>query len=67
MEEKLLTFYRLLIELRDCKKVPKKYRRDLDRSIFQIEEIIKKPKSLNEQKSFLERTVQFFLKYFNSQ
>lgn len=63
MEERIIELFRLLVELRENKKVPKKYKRELERLIGFVDEIIKDPRSLDKKKNALSRVIAFIIKF----
>lgn len=65
MEERIIELFRLLVELRGSKKVPKKYKKELERCISFVDEIIKDPRSLDKKRNVISRIIAFIIKVLN--
>ena len=67
MNDKFLDLYRLLVELQENKKVPKKYTKELEKNICFVRGIIEEPtKFTNKHKKILVLVIAFVLEVLNT-
>lgn len=65
-QEELIDLFRLLVELNDNKKIPKKYKRQLEININFLKVVIQDPDSCKQNKKGFARLIGFVLKIINS-
>ena len=66
MEEKFIELFQLLIELKENKNVPELYKKELERNIHFMSDVLKNPTSEKKKKNLFVKVLAFILKYLDS-
>lgn len=65
-KEELIDLFQFLVELNNNKKIPKKYKKELERNINFLKAVIQDPESGKKDKKGFAKFIGFVLKIINS-